>query len=118
MDTTKMIEDRESPAPLGAASGPGARRLRQLSARAALGVCLLALATTARAATFVVNSTADTTDGSCDVAVGGCTLREAIEAAVATPGRDTIHFDPAVFPHGPTPVPIVLASELPMIADA
>jgi CSLREA domain-containing protein len=117
VETTKMFEDRESPVPAGAASGAGARRRRRRRVVTALGMCVLALATSAGAATFVVNSTADTTDGSCDVAGGGCTLREAIEAAVATPGRDTINFDPTVFPHGPTPVPIVLASELPMIAD-
>ena len=77
----------------------------------------LALAAPASAATFVVNGTADTTDGACDPAPGGCTLREAIEAAVATPGRDTIRFDASAFPHGPAPVPIPLASALPVIAD-
>jgi len=84
-------------------------------------VCVIAIAGTgsvsgARGATFVVNSTADDPPGPCETAAGGCTLREAIVAAVANPGRDTIAFDPAVFPLG-TGTPIVLGSELPAIAD-
>ncbi len=70
----------------------------------------------AGAATFTVNSTADTTDGTCGAAPGGCTLHEAIEAAVATPGRDTIAFDPAVFPPG-APAVIDLFQITPVIAD-
>src|SRR4051812_28613256 len=42
------------------------------------------------AATFTVNSTADTDDGACDAA--NCTLREAIQAANAAPGADIIRF--------------------------
>jgi CSLREA domain-containing protein len=85
----------------------------------AVGGVLLALfaASPARAATFVVNSKTDATDGSCAPAPGGCTLREAIEAAVATAGRDTIRFDASVFPHGAVPVLIPLGSALPVIAD-
>ena len=45
----------------------------------------------ASAATFTVNSTADTDDGACDTAPD-CTLREAINAANAAPGTDTIGF--------------------------
>ena len=43
-------------------------------------VITLGLANAAAAATFTVNSVADTTDGSCDaIADGGdCTLREAL----------------------------------------
>lgn len=77
---------------------------------------LTATASHARAATFTVNSAADTTDGTCGPAVGACTLREAIEGVVATPGRDTIAFDPIVFPaHGANA--ISLTSPLPVIAD-
>lgn len=46
-----------------------------------------------------------------------CTLREAIESAVATAGRDTILFDAGVFPSGNGTAAIDLASPLPMIAD-
>src|ERR1041385_336496 len=38
---------------------------------------------------FVVTSTADSDDGTCD---SNCTLREAIAAANAAPGEDTITF--------------------------
>src|SRR5689334_13245296 len=92
---------------------PAARRV----ARALLILLLAAVATSARAATFIVNSAADATDGSCDSSPGGCTLREAIEAAVATPGRDTIAFDGSVFPKGPPFAQIVLTTPLPIIAD-
>jgi len=86
--------------------------------RGALGAGLVVtLAGGAWAATFIVNSAADTTDGTCDTAAGGCTLREAIEQSVATPGRDTILFDGAVFPVGETTTPIDLGSALPVIAD-
>jgi CSLREA domain-containing protein len=46
------------------------------------------LAGPARAATLTVNSTADTDDGACTTASGGCTLREAIDAA--NPGRGAL----------------------------
>ncbi|HZE56783.1 MAG TPA: Ig-like domain-containing protein [Chthoniobacterales bacterium] len=39
-----------------------------------------------------VNSTADSDDGQCTTDPGGCTLREAINAANADPGVDTITF--------------------------
>ncbi|MEO8434725.1 MAG: CSLREA domain-containing protein [Pyrinomonadaceae bacterium] len=45
---------------------------------------------TATAATFIVNSNADTNDGVCNAA--NCTLREAINAANANAGADTINF--------------------------
>lgn len=88
--------------------------------RAVVALVVIIVTTTApraRAAIFTVNSAADTTDGVCGPAAGGCTLREAIEAAVATAGRDTIRFDPAVFPPSP-PTGIALTTPLPIIADA
>ena len=67
--------------------------------------------TAAVAATFTVNSTADTDDGICDVA--NCTLREAINASNANPGKDTIAFAiPGAGPH--TIQPIV---DLPLIFE-
>lgn len=42
---------------------------------------------------FVVNAAADTDDGSCDASPGTCTLREAINAANALAGADTITFN-------------------------
>ena len=70
-----------------------------------------------RATTFVVNSDVDGAPGPCESTIGGCTLREAILAAVATPGRDTIRFDPRVFPLGRTNY-LDVDSALPVIADA
>jgi len=86
--------------------------------RAAAGALALSLmaGAPASAATFTVNSTADTDDGVCGKAVGACTLREAIAAVVATPGRDTVRFDRTVFAAGAEPVRIEV-SELPIIAD-
>lgn len=45
------------------------------------------LAQAAPAATFMVTKTADTADGACDA---DCSLREAVQAANATPGADVI----------------------------
>ena len=59
---------------------------------------------------FIVNTTADTDDASCDPSPGDCTLREAINAANADPNLNTIKFalpdppfkitvtDPTAFP--------------------
>ncbi len=63
-----------------------------------------------RAATFIVNSPADTDDGVCDSV--NCTLREAINAANANPGRDII-----VFWLGSGTPTIQLATPLPQITD-
>jgi CSLREA domain-containing protein len=52
---------------------------------------VVAFAAPAGAALFVVTSDGDGDDGTCGGA-GGCTLREAIHAANATPGRDQIIF--------------------------
>lgn len=64
--------------------------------------------------TFVVNSTADTSDvalgnGTCATATGDCTLRAAIEEANATAGADTITFSlgsgtPTIAPNSALPV--------------
>jgi CSLREA domain-containing protein len=64
--------------------------------------------------TFVVNSTADTNDGQCTTAVNGCTLREAINAANANPGADTINFN---IP-GSAPYTISPTSRLPVISES
>src|ERR1700755_2340026 len=60
--------------------------------------------------TFTVNTTDDGTDGVCDVT--HCSLREAISAANALGGADTIAFDIAPIGNVHT---IVLSSPLPMI---
>lgn len=86
------------------------------SAAALAAVALTTLAGNAGAATFIVNSTADGTDGVCGTFAGGCTLHEAMEAAVATAGRDTIAFDPAVFPPG-APGVINLFQVTPVLRD-
>jgi len=56
----------------------------------ALGPLTLLAASVLPAAVFTVNSTADTDDGVCNAA--NCTLREAINAANAGAGVDTIRF--------------------------
>ena len=66
-------------------------------------------------ATFIVNTTADTNDGFCDISGQGignkdCTLREAINAANALTGANTITFSVSGT--------ITLASTLPTITDA
>jgi CSLREA domain-containing protein len=66
----------------------------------------------AQAVTFTVNSTADTDDGTCDVA--HCSLREAINAANANAGLDTIAF---AIP-GPGTRRIAPTSALPTVSDA
>lgn len=90
-------------------------RVRRRSSRAAAAPLLLAalglLQATPAAwgATFTVNTTADTSDGSCDAT--SCTLREAIEAANASAGSDTVVFDLGVNPT------INLGADLPQIDD-
>ena len=75
----------------------------------ALGI-LVGVTGAAIAATFTVNSAADTDDGVCNAT--NCTLREAIEAANAAPGADVIHF--AIGAGART---ISLLSPLPTITD-
>jgi hypothetical protein len=89
------------------------RSMRALTLALAFTVVVLARA--ARAATFVVNNTAATTSGLCGTTPGGCTLPDAIAAANSTPGRDTIVFDPSVFPPGSDTIIPVIA--LPVVAD-
>ncbi len=62
-------------------------------------------------ATFVVTSTADTDDGTCDA---DCTLREAINAANTSIGADLISFD---LP-GPPPYTIQPLTDLPEVTEA
>ena len=70
-----------------------------------------AVAATASMATFTVNSTADTDDGTCDAT--DCTLREAINAANASAGADEIRFNiPGAGPHTIQPL-----TELPTVTD-
>jgi CSLREA domain-containing protein len=71
------------------------------------------LASPAQAATLSVNSNADTDDGACTTASGGCTLREAIDAAnLSSSVADTIDFALG------SEATITLASELPTITDS
>lgn len=75
---------------------PGRHRLL---ATLLAGAVSLALASSARAATFVVNSVADPGAGGCTA--GECTLREAITAANTAAGTDTISFNiPGPVPTG------------------
>lgn len=69
------------------------------------------------AATFVVNTTTDVPEtGVCGTAPGACTFRDAVANAHKTPGRDTIAFDPSVFPRG-NPAVILLQDSLRPITD-
>lgn len=65
---------------------------------------------TKTAQTFTVNKADDHDDGMCDSS--DCTLREAINAANANPGADTIAFG-----IGSGPQTIALATDLPIITD-
>src|SRR5206468_8858987 len=70
---------------------------------------------------FEVNTTADTNDGACDPLGTGsgnqdCTLREAINAANADAGAETITFNSTVFA-SPGPYTINLTGTLPNITD-
>ena len=63
---------------------------------------------------FVVDSAADTDDGMCGLPSADCTLREAINAANAAAGTDTISFN---IP-GPGVQTIAPASPLPTVMDS
>jgi CSLREA domain-containing protein len=66
--------------------------------------------------TFTVNSTADPGNGVCDAAE--CTLREAITAANAAAGSDTITFNiPNPGPHTITPLSSLPAITSPVVID-
>lgn len=98
---------------------PSRSDLRPSIRRLGVGVMLLlcvASGAPARAATFTVNSLLDTTDGACASAAGGCTLREAIEAANGAAGRDAILFDRAVFPSAGF-TDFITVNALPVITD-
>jgi CSLREA domain-containing protein len=87
----------------------------------ALLAALLISPPPAHATTFIINSTADTSDadpgdGTCDDGTGVCTLRAAIEETNFLEGADTINFDPTVFPPE-APATISPASDLPLLAD-
>ncbi len=72
---------------------------------------ILTLVASAAADTFVVDNTVDPGDGTC--AAPGCTLREAMTAANANPGADTINFNiSGVGVHTITPT-----SALPLLTD-
>ena len=86
------------------------------AALAASLLLLMMVASPARAAaTFTVNSNADTNDGACTTEPDGCTLREAISTANAASGEDKI-----VFALGQTAEErtITLRFMLPTITDA
>jgi uncharacterized repeat protein (TIGR01451 family) len=57
---------------------------------AAVLAAVLAFAAPASAATFDVNTQADTTDGLCENPPGDCSIRDAVAASDATPGNNTI----------------------------
>ncbi len=66
---------------------------------------------------FEVNSTSDSSDGSCQApgTGNGCTLREAIAAANTAAGADLITFAPALTAGGP--VTITVSTELPSLSS-
>lgn len=90
----------------------GVAKMRRGTLLATLALGFLFLFTLiAQATTFTVNSTADPGDGVCNATE--CTLREAINAANANPGQDTIAFNiPGAGPHTIRPT-----SALPTITD-
>ncbi|NJN15410.1 MAG: CSLREA domain-containing protein, partial [Oscillochloris sp.] len=99
----------------GTTDGHGVRRWSAvqlfLMICVALAPLLLMTPQAVQAATFTVNSSADPGDGTCDGTE--CTLREAITAANATAGADTITFAiPGAGPHE-----IVLAGGLPAVSE-
>lgn len=82
-----------------------------LSLFLAVSASLLATQTARSQVAFVVNSTVDPGDGTCDASE--CTFREAITAANATATRDSIHFE---IP-GAGVQTIVLDSQLPTVTE-
>ena len=59
--------------------------------------------------TLEVNSLDDSDDGQCTATANGCTLREAINAANADFGADTITFAPALTSGGPATITLLTA---------
>ena len=78
----------------------------------------IAMAGSAAAAPFTVNSTSDTGDaalnGTCDDGTGHCTLRAAIQEANNTAAADAISFDSTTF-NGTTGATITVATALPTL---
>lgn len=85
--------------------------LWSLAVLAAVSMFVLAGNPAHASTTFTVTNTADPGNGTCNAS--GCTLREAIDASNATPGKDAIHFHI----QGDTQT-IEPKSELPNIEDA
>jgi CSLREA domain-containing protein len=82
----------------------------------AAAVLLLAPAAGLAQTTFTVNSTSDTDDGTCDAT--HCSLREAINAANAAAGTDTIAFNiPGAGPHEIAPTSALPAVSGPVVID-
>jgi CSLREA domain-containing protein len=77
----------------------------------ALGLVLIGASDARAQVTYTVNTTSDVDDGVCDIA--SCSLREAINAANASPGADTIAFNLT-----PGVTTITLGSVLSDITDA
>jgi len=87
-----------SSAPLARGTAPTEMRRRAVLLLTVMTVALMMIASPAWATPFTVNSTDDDDDGTCQplnpsVPAEDCTLREAINAANANPGADTIAFE-------------------------
>jgi CSLREA domain-containing protein len=80
---------------------------------ALLLMMMTAAAGSARAATFTVNTSSDTDDGTCDGSHSS--LREAITAANAAAGPDTIAFN--LLPAGNVHVIVISGTDLPVLQD-
>ena len=98
------VRQRPSPCPsreyrleMSALSSP--RCQRSLGFGVALGVAVLLLGPVgaASATTFNVNTTTDGNHGSCGTTPGSCSLRDAIIAANAGSGGDTINVPPGTY---------------------
>src|SRR5688572_19947622 len=87
-----------------------------LAALLALPAPLLEPQPALAAATFIVNTVEDSDDGVCSLNLpgGDCTLREAIKAANANAGKDTIAFN--IFAEGVQTIKPI--SPLPELTDA
>lgn len=80
----------------------GARQRKRLCCLVVCGILQLTIGLPGHAATFIVNSTADTSDdnpgnGICADADGDCTLRAAIQEANALAGNDSIVLSAATY---------------------
>jgi CSLREA domain-containing protein len=84
-----------------------------LAALVASAVAVVLVSPVQAADPLMVNSSADTDDSACTTDAGGCTLREAINAANGSSGvADTINFNLV------SPATITLGSQLPNITDS